>query len=499
VDAPTAPVAAIKYIAVDRNQLRWEALDLDRLIPADHAARIIWEVSASFDLSGFEEQKKSTEGSAGRPCWPPQLLVSLWVYAYSIGVASARAIERLMEHEPAMRWLAGGEVINHHTLADFRVQHKAALEDLFAQFLALLDSEGVLDLSTILHDGTKVRTVAGRSSFHRKQTLEKRLRKARKVVRELDRRAEQDGEAQDQRREAAQRRAAQHKVERLQAAVHRIQALERTTPAGGHADLRVSETEADARNMKQPDGGWAPSYNVQVSTEAQSRMIVAVGVTNAANDTQELLPALERVAENCGEWPEQVIADKGYASRENVEQTAERGVDLIAPWKDDRSREAGACATNSIAPEFVPSAFRAQAGGRELTCPAGHRLVVIQQKRHHGVSKQVFEASAIDCRACAFRRPCCGNREGPRRIERVIESEAMRTYLVRMKRRAVQLLYRKRSEIAEFPNMWMKSVKKWRRFSVRGLVKADAEALWVALSYNMSQWIRIRAATNAVA
>jgi hypothetical protein len=73
----------------------------------------------------------------------------------------------------------------------------------------------------------------------------------------------------------------------------------------------VSESEADARNMKQPDGGWAPSYNVQVTTEAQSRMIVAIGVTTAANDTQELMPALERVKENCGAMPERIIADNG--------------------------------------------------------------------------------------------------------------------------------------------------------------------------------------------
>jgi hypothetical protein len=40
--------------------------------------------------------------------------------------------------------------------------------------------------------------------------------------------------------------------------------------------------------------------------------------------------------------------------------------------------------------------------------------------------------------------------------------------------------------------MWVKSVKKWRRFSVRGMVKAGMEALWVALAYNVAQWARLR-------
>jgi hypothetical protein len=57
--------------------------------------------------------------------------------------------------------------VNYHTLADFRVGHQEALEGLFTKFLALLDQAGVVDLSTILHDGTKVKAVAGSSSFHR--------------------------------------------------------------------------------------------------------------------------------------------------------------------------------------------------------------------------------------------------------------------------------------------------------------------------------------------
>ena len=90
-------------------------------------------------------------------------------------MASARAIERMMSHEPGLRWLAGAETINYHTLADFRVGHKEALEELFAQLLALLEGSGVVDLNALLHDGTKVRAVAGRASLHRRKTLEKRL------------------------------------------------------------------------------------------------------------------------------------------------------------------------------------------------------------------------------------------------------------------------------------------------------------------------------------
>ena len=492
MDSKAAAAGRIKYRALDRNQLRWEALDLEQLIPANHPARIIWEVSGSLDLCRFEEDHKSKEGGAGRPCWPARLLVSVWVYSYSLGVASARAIERMLCQEPGLRWLAANEIINYHTLADFRVGHKEALEELFAQFLALLDEAGLVDLTTILHDGTKVKAVAGSGSFHRRKTLEKRLRKARNVVRELDRQAVEQSEPMEERRRAAQQRAAREALARAQEALKQLQKLEAATPCSEHPDLRVSSSEAEARKMKQGDGGIAASYNMQVSTEAQSRMIVGVGLTTASNDTHELMPAMERVEHMSGRKPATVIADNGYATRSNVEKSSEQGIELIAPWKDGGARAAGACARNGIAPEFVPSAFQAQPGSQTLQCPAGKTLVVIQQKMHHGVRKDVFEAKRQDCGRCRWRVPCCGKRGGPRRVERVAESPAMKKYLARMKRPQTRRLYRKRSEIAEFPLMWAKAVKKWRRFSVRGIVKAGMEALWVALTYNVTQWIRLR-------
>jgi transposase len=487
----TSQQQPVRYIALDRSQLQFRPFDLEELIPQDHPARVIWELCGSFNLQRFEEQCKSREGSAGRPCWPPQLLVSAWIYSYTMGVASSRAIERMMGEEPGLRWLAADEKVNYHTLNDFRVGNKEAVDELFTQFLAMLETAGVVNLKSLLQDGTKVRAVAGKGSLHRRKKLDERLKQARKVVRELDRKAQAD-EAMDERRKAAQQRAAQEAVERGKAALEKLKKLEQKTPAKQQAELRVSHSEPEARKMKHADGSWAPSYNVQLTTEEQSRMVVSVGVTDEANDLHQLVPALERVKETAGETPEKVIADNGYATRENVEATSAAGVELIAPWKEDLSREAGACARNGIDREFAPSAFRMQLGGKQLQCPAGKTLVVIGEKVHHGLPKLVFGARAKDCQSCSYRKKCCGERGGPRQVERVKESPAMKRYLARMKRRETKELYGKRCEIAEFPQLWFKGVKHWTRFSVRGMEKARMEAIWVALAYNFTQWLRVR-------
>jgi transposase len=279
----------IKQIWLERNQTRWAAFDLDSLIEETHPARTIWELSGSLDLKRFEEQQKTREGEAGRPCWPARLLISVWIYSYTLGVGSARAIERMLSYEPGLRWLCADEQVNHHTLSDFRVGHKEALQELFAQFLVLLNAAGLVDLQTLLQDGTKVRAVAGRGSYHRRDTLEKRLRQARGVVRRMEQRAEAEEEGAEQRHRAAQKRAAQEALERAEAALEKLKKLEGETAPGQRAELRVSDSEPEARKMKHADGGWGPSYNVQITTEAQSRMIVGIGVLFALSHRIVLL------------------------------------------------------------------------------------------------------------------------------------------------------------------------------------------------------------------
>ena len=67
----------------------------------------------------------------------------------------------------------------------------------------------------------------------------------------------------------------------------------------------------------------------------------------------------------------------------------------------------------------------------------------------------------------------------------------MQAYLEGMREEETAQLYKRRKEVGEFPQLRMKGNWEWRRFSVRGLVKAGREAMWAAIAYNIEQWIRI--------
>jgi transposase len=141
---------------IDRTQMCWHVVDVERLIEDDHPARAVWELIGRLDLTRFLSPIGSINGQAGRPAFDPQLLISVWLYAYSRGISSAREIARRCEYEPAFQWLTGLGQINHHTLSDFRIEHREALDELFTQVLAILSTQNLITLERVMHDGAKI-------------------------------------------------------------------------------------------------------------------------------------------------------------------------------------------------------------------------------------------------------------------------------------------------------------------------------------------------------
>jgi hypothetical protein len=70
---------------VNRQQMSWRAVDVERLIDEDHPARAIWTLIGRLDLSRFYQGIESSAEEGGRPAFDPQLLISLWLYWFGAG------------------------------------------------------------------------------------------------------------------------------------------------------------------------------------------------------------------------------------------------------------------------------------------------------------------------------------------------------------------------------------------------------------------------------
>lgn len=309
-----------RVLTAERQQVELRVFHLDSAVASEHRVRAVWTFVEGMDLSRLYSEIESVEGGAGRPATDPRILMALWLYATLEGVGSARALDRFCGEHVAYQWICGGVGVNYHTLSDFRSGNGEVLDDLLTQSVAVLMKEGVAELKRVAQDGMKVRANAGASSFRRKKTLRECMREAREQVAVLKKELGEDPAGSTRREQAARERAAKDRVERVGRALKRVKDLEKEKATAKEREgVRGSTTDPDARVMKMGDGGFRPAFNVQMSTDTGSQVIVGVDVSDAGNDQGSLLPMMEQLKERYGVDPGEVLVDGGYSGHSNID------------------------------------------------------------------------------------------------------------------------------------------------------------------------------------
>jgi transposase len=336
---PTPLAARLRPINRDLCSLS----SLDQLLPPDHLARLVWAYVKELDLSPFYATIRAVAGAPGRDATDPALLVALWLYATLDGVTSARRLDQMCRHHLAYQWLAGGVSLNYHTLSDFRVDHLELLDELFTDTIACFQQEGLIALERTAQDGLKVRASAGECSLRREGTLREALSKAQEYLGQLQ---QQEGSPDSKRQQAAKKRAASQRVERLKGALANLEEIkqqrqqrDRKDESEKEKEPRASMTDPEARKMRMPDGGYRPAYNGQLNTEVGAGLIVGVAVSTEGNDTNEMVPMLQQMQERHGEVPDEHLVDGGFATKEEITK-AQRDYQttVYAPLKEEKKQ-----------------------------------------------------------------------------------------------------------------------------------------------------------------
>lgn len=354
VEPPAPPTTRRSQARVRRpvrTQIELVPRALDDTVSEDHPARAIWAYLEALDLETFYEAVDAVDGAAGRPATDPQVLLALWLLATSDGVGSARRLARLCEDHDAYRWLRGGVPINYHMLADFRVTHRRALDELLTSILATLLSAGLVSLHRVAQDGMRVRASAGAASFRGKAGLAQALLQAQAQVQRLGEATHAPVSEGTRRQRAARERAARERQARVAEAVALLPEVEavkqRQTVTLAQPrrervrEPRVSTTDPAARVMRMPDGGFRPAYNVQLATDAGSQVIVGVAVSTRGTDQGEALPMAEQVADRTGAYPAAYLVDGGYVKRSDITALERVGSTVFAPLRPPRTVTSG--------------------------------------------------------------------------------------------------------------------------------------------------------------
>lgn len=326
----------------DRGNMAWEFVDINQLIAADHAVRLVALFVQGLDLRALYDAIKARTHGPGRDAIDPALLLSLWLYATVEGIGSARELARRCQRDLPYRWLCGRVGVNHHALSDFRRDNEALLDRLLTDSVTALVADGSVRLEQLAQDGMKLRASAGASSFRRAPTLA-RLRAA--VAVRIERlRGERDAaaDASAQRKHQAAERIAGERAERLARAQQRmdeLQAAQAARPAKDRIDpktgrdkpVRVSTTDPDARVMRMAAGAFRPAYNIQMGCDPSTLVVVDVALEDSGADSGQIEPMLERIEQRYAVRPAVHLADSGFCDLSDIEAAHGRGTSVLAP------------------------------------------------------------------------------------------------------------------------------------------------------------------------
>src|SRR3990172_10662453 len=118
---------------------------------------------------------------------------------------------------------------------------------------------------------------------------------------------------------------------------------------------RVSTTDAEARVIKMPDGGFRPASNLEMATEVDREVIVGVGVETKGSDGGEApnggpfgpVPMVQQVNERTGHSPEGYLMDGGFATRGDITTLERQGIVVYAPARVPRTETSGRTQANA--------------------------------------------------------------------------------------------------------------------------------------------------------
>jgi hypothetical protein len=114
------------------------------------------------------------------------------------------------------------------------------------------------------------------------------------------------------------------------------------------------------------------AYNTQVAVDAEAQIIVAHDVTQSGSDCPQRLPLIDVVEADLARRAEQMPADAGYSSQENLARLEGRNIDADVATGRARDVVAGTAKDKSVpTSEKVGPLTRLEAMGADITA-VGH-------------------------------------------------------------------------------------------------------------------------------
>lgn len=307
-----------KFLDYDPDQAYLLPPSVHDVLGPQHLCFFLRRVVAKLNLRAFREEY----GEEGGPAYAPEMLLSVWLYAYALGVTSSRRLEQRVREDLAFRYLAGGAVPDHWTLNHFRRRHARGLNDLFTRVVELARASGLGHLGHVAIDSTRIAANASRNRIDTEQALRDARARIRRDIRGWQKQCDADDP-----NEGAGLEVDQQALARLEQQLEQLpERMERLRKSGLQ---KLSRSDPDSRFLRER-GGFTLGYTATVAV-SEDHLVVAQQVSQQPNDNELLVPLADAVERECGERPEKISGDSGFFSIHNLQAMEERNIEAYVP------------------------------------------------------------------------------------------------------------------------------------------------------------------------
>lgn len=468
---------------------------LEDLIPGDHMCFLVESLVDSLDYSTFDIRYSG----AGHPAYHPRILLKLLIMGVLDKVRSSRRLARNARENVVYIYLSEKLTPDFRTISDFRKDNPELVKEVFKHTVGFAKEEGLLDLSYLATDGSKVKANASNRRVLTREELGVLLRFVDEELEEWAKQDTMEDEAYGDLRGSDQlssqskktvHKAAQQYIKKLKARGVEVkeklqESLQRAQDEVTVEGLKkVSITDPDSRFMKNAEGKIDLSYNPQITVE-KNGFILANDVSQNAADVGQLQPQVLQTEENLGGLPEDVpwSFDAGYFGSENIKLLSDKNIHGYIPDNNDSKGNNPYDKRN-----FTYDPVR-----NEYICPGKQKMIFIGENFDRQKKKFIRIYKGQACAGCRHQSACTRRKGGIRYLKMYPYEEERTAMVAKMKTQQAQEIYKLRQQIVEPVVGDIKENKGFRAFLTRGIRAVKAEFNIICTAVNIKRiWIYLQ-------
>jgi transposase len=476
------------YFQSCKNQAWLLPPSIEELIPEDHICFLIEALVDSMDFETFDLKY----AGAGHPAYHPRVLLKILVMGVMDRIRSSRRLAKNARENVVYMYLSEKLAPDFRTISDFRKDNPEVVKKAFRHTVELGKREGLLDLSHLSTDGSKIKANA---SNRRVLTGEELAFLFRFVDEELEEWAKRDTEEDDifgglrgfdqlpSKSKKAIQKAAQYYAKKLRESGSVFKEAIKGKLEQAQVELResgsrqTSVTDPGSRFIKNSKGKIELSYNAQITVD-NGGFILSSDVCQDATDTKQLKPQVLQTKENIGSLPVGVAwsFDAGYFGGENIKFLSDKKIDGYIPENKNRS----------VGP-YDKSSFRYDAEKDEYLCPEKKRLKFLGEHFDKQKDKAIRVYKGEECVGCRVQSKCTRKKDGIRYTKDFPYEAQRNTMREKMKTPRAKEIYALRSRTVEPVFGDIKENKGLRSFLTRGLERVKTEFNLACIATNLKK------------